>query len=144
MQATQVTGSWTYAMCERWIFRKFLFLGFRGWSSMFNFGFRSWAASYSLPHVRLLNTPNHYTFTLKMATAMFAETLDNFQYSTRLNPESRSYTFRKLHVFPTRFRSAVGPNITHIQREPGAQTRGLQRPERTADHTACSLSWRDA
>jgi hypothetical protein len=38
------------------------------------------------------NSPNHYMFTLKMATAMFAETLDNTQHSTRLNPNSRGYT----------------------------------------------------
>jgi hypothetical protein len=31
-------------------------------------------------------------FTLKMATAMSAETLDKFQHSTRLIPESRSFT----------------------------------------------------
>jgi hypothetical protein len=36
----------------------------------------------------LPNTPNCYIFTLKMATAIFAETLDNFQYSTGLIPES--------------------------------------------------------
>jgi hypothetical protein len=35
-----------------------------------------------------------YAFTLKMATAMFAETLDNSQHSTRLNPECRSYTLK--------------------------------------------------
>jgi hypothetical protein len=33
----------------------------------------------------------YHTFTPKMATAMFVETLDNYQHSTRLNPESRSY-----------------------------------------------------
>jgi hypothetical protein len=32
------------------------------------------------------------TFTLKMATVMFTETVDNSQHSTRLIPESRSYT----------------------------------------------------
>jgi hypothetical protein len=37
-------------------------------------------------------TPNHDTFILKMATAMFVETLDNFQHSTRLIPESQSCT----------------------------------------------------
>jgi hypothetical protein len=31
-----------------------------------------------LPYVRLPKTPNLYIFTLKMATAMFAETLGNF------------------------------------------------------------------
>jgi hypothetical protein len=36
--------------------------------------------------------PNHYTFTLKMVTAMSAETLDNSQHSTRLIPESLSCT----------------------------------------------------
>jgi hypothetical protein len=30
-------------------------------------------------------------FTLKMAAAMFAETLDNIQHSTRLTPESRNF-----------------------------------------------------
>jgi hypothetical protein len=35
-------------------------------------------------------------FTLKIATAMFAETLDNFQHSTRLIPESRSFTFSRI------------------------------------------------
>jgi hypothetical protein len=29
---------------------------------------------------------------LKVATGMFAETLDNTQHSTRLTPESQSYT----------------------------------------------------
>jgi hypothetical protein len=33
-----------------------------------------------------------YTLALKMATAMFAETLDNIQLLTRLIPESRSCT----------------------------------------------------
>jgi hypothetical protein len=41
---------------------------------------------------RAKKTPNRYIFTLKMATAMFTETLNNFQHSTRLNPESRSCT----------------------------------------------------
>jgi hypothetical protein len=45
---------------------------------------------------RLPKTPNHYTFTLNMATAMFAETLDNSQHSTRINPESRSYTLNSI------------------------------------------------
>jgi hypothetical protein len=35
---------------------------------------------------------NQQKFTLKMATAMSAETLDNFQVSTWLIPESRSFT----------------------------------------------------
>jgi hypothetical protein len=32
-------------------------------------------------------TTTNYKFTLKMATAIFAETLDNFQHSTRLISE---------------------------------------------------------
>jgi hypothetical protein len=39
-----------------------------------------------------IETPNHYILTLKMATAMFAETLDNFQRSTLLISESRCCT----------------------------------------------------
>jgi hypothetical protein len=34
------------------------------------------------------------TFTLMMATAMFAETLKNLQHSTRLIPKSRIYTLK--------------------------------------------------
>jgi hypothetical protein len=45
-----------------------------------------------LPYIRLPITPNHYIFTLKMAIAKFAETLDNFQHSSRLIPESQSCT----------------------------------------------------
>jgi hypothetical protein len=37
-------------------------------------------------------TPNYYIFTLKMATAMSAETFDNSQQPTRLIPESRCCT----------------------------------------------------
>jgi hypothetical protein len=37
---------------------------------------------------RSTKTINHYIFTLKMATAIFAETLDNFQNLMRLIPES--------------------------------------------------------
>jgi hypothetical protein len=47
-------------------------------------------STYFLPYIRLPKTPSHHKFTLKMATAMFAETLDTFQHSTRLFPESRS------------------------------------------------------
>jgi hypothetical protein len=36
--------------------------------------------------------PRRMLSSLKMATAMFAETLDNTQHSTRLTPKSRSYT----------------------------------------------------
>jgi hypothetical protein len=35
---------------------------------------------------------HHHTFTLKMATAMFAEMLDNPQHLMQLMPESQSYT----------------------------------------------------
>jgi hypothetical protein len=45
---------------------------------------------------------NIYTFTLKMATAMSAETLDKFQHSTRPIPENRSYTWRQ-YVSPKRW-----------------------------------------
>jgi hypothetical protein len=47
----------------------------------------------ALPYVRLPKTCILYTFTLKMATTVFAETLDNFQHSMRLTLESRSYIF---------------------------------------------------
>lgn len=46
-------------------------------------------AIYCLSHVRLPKSPIHYTFTLKMTTTVFAETLD--QHSSRLTIESRSY-----------------------------------------------------
>jgi hypothetical protein len=49
-------------------------------------------ATHYLPHIKLPKTPNHYTFTLKMVTAMFGETLDNSQHSTQLIPERRTYT----------------------------------------------------
>jgi hypothetical protein len=42
--------------------------------------------------MRLPKTSHPTTFTLKMATAMFAEMLDNSQHSMQLIPESRSYT----------------------------------------------------
>jgi hypothetical protein len=38
----------------------------------------------------MLSNVSANIFTLKMAIAMFAETLDNFQHSTRLIPESRT------------------------------------------------------
>jgi hypothetical protein len=40
--------------------------------------------------------PTATTITLKMAAAMFVETLDNFQPSTRLTPESRSFTLNSI------------------------------------------------
>jgi hypothetical protein len=36
-------------------------------------------ATYSLPHMTGTKTPNIYIFASKMALAVFAETLDNFQ-----------------------------------------------------------------
>jgi hypothetical protein len=44
--------------------------------------------------------PNQHMFTLKMATAMFAET-DNFQRLTQLIPKSRSFTFTVSLLNPT-------------------------------------------
>jgi hypothetical protein len=46
--------------------------------------------TYCLPYIRLQRTSNHYIFTLKIATSVFAEALDYFLHSTRLIPESRS------------------------------------------------------
>jgi ribosomal protein L32 len=37
-------------------------------------------------------------FTLKIPTATFAETLDNYQHSTRPIPESRTYTEKELFL----------------------------------------------
>jgi hypothetical protein len=48
------------------------------------------AAAYCLPYKDLQKRPTN-TFTLKMATATLAETLDNFQHSTQFIPESRSF-----------------------------------------------------
>jgi hypothetical protein len=72
----------------------------------------------------------HIVLALKMATAMFAETLDNSQHSTRLNPESRSYTLipsRKnlktriyemmlVYILSSLLRVVVLGNQTHLQR----------------------------
>jgi hypothetical protein len=41
-----------------------------------------------LPYIKFPKMPNNCIFALKMATLMFAETLDNFQHSTRLIPEA--------------------------------------------------------
>jgi hypothetical protein len=48
--------------------------------------------TYCLPFIGLRNIPNHHTFTLKMAAAMFAKSLDNSQHSLWLDPLSWSYT----------------------------------------------------
>jgi hypothetical protein len=47
-------------------------------------------STFFLPYIRLPKTSRHYIFTLNMATAKYAETLDNFQHSTRLIPGIRS------------------------------------------------------
>jgi hypothetical protein len=44
--------------------------------------------TYCLPYISLPEVPNHYIFILKMAIAIFAETLDNFRHFTLLIPES--------------------------------------------------------
>jgi hypothetical protein len=51
---------------------------------------RFWHYLIQLSFYCVPKTPNHSRFTLKMATAMFAETLDNFQHSMRLIPKSWS------------------------------------------------------
>jgi hypothetical protein len=55
------------------------------------------SATYCLPYIRLPKSPNHGIFTLKMATAVFSETLDDTQQSTRLTSESRRYTVNSSH-----------------------------------------------
>jgi hypothetical protein len=55
----------------------------------------------NLPHTAYPETPNHCTFTLKMGTSMFVETLDNSQHSTQLTPESQSYTLKVSHLMCT-------------------------------------------
>jgi hypothetical protein len=47
--------------------------------------------------MRLPKMPNHYTFTLKMATAVFAEMFDNSRHLTWLIPESQSYMLNSSH-----------------------------------------------
>jgi hypothetical protein len=54
--------------------------------------------TYCLPYIRHPKMPNHYTFTLKMATAMFAETLDDSRHLTQLIPETRSYALNLNHI----------------------------------------------
>jgi hypothetical protein len=43
---------------------------------------------------RFTSWVNIHIFTLNMAAVMYAETLDNFQHSTRRIPESRKYTLK--------------------------------------------------
>jgi L-2-hydroxyglutarate oxidase LhgO len=54
-------------------------------------------ATYCLPYIRLPKMSNHYTFTLKMATLMFAETFDNSQHLKQLNPKNQRYTLNKFN-----------------------------------------------
>jgi hypothetical protein len=61
--------------------------------------FSHWiAATTCLLCIRLRKTPNHYALTMKMAISMFAETLNNSQHSTLLNPESRRYTLHTINA----------------------------------------------
>jgi hypothetical protein len=46
-------------------------------------------ATYCLPHTKFPKMPNQHIFTLKMATAMFAEILGNFQHLMQLISESQ-------------------------------------------------------
>jgi hypothetical protein len=46
-------------------------------------------ATHCLPCIRLPKVSSHYTFTLKMTVAVFAETLDNFQHLTCSSPEAK-------------------------------------------------------
>jgi hypothetical protein len=41
---------------------------------------------------KTMKVSRYYTLTLKIKTAMFAETSDNFQYSTPHIPEGRSFS----------------------------------------------------
>jgi hypothetical protein len=50
------------------------------------------SAAYCLPYIRLPEVPNQHVVTLKMATAVFAKTLDNFQHLMQLIPKSQSVT----------------------------------------------------
>jgi hypothetical protein len=60
-------------------------------------------STYCLPYIRLPKSLNHYSFTLKMVTVMFVETLDNFQHSTWLIPENRSCTKRNRFIYVYKF-----------------------------------------
>jgi hypothetical protein len=55
--------------------------------------------AFCLPYVRLPKMPNQYIFNLKLATAMFSETLDNIQRLMRLIPESQSLTILNKLIF---------------------------------------------
>jgi Trk-type K+ transport system membrane component len=57
-------------------------------------------ATYRLRCIRLKKATSQFTFTLKLAAAVFAETLSNLQRSTRPNPENRYRTYK---IFSTWF-----------------------------------------
>jgi hypothetical protein len=86
----------------------FLSLSFHGWSSICNFSCSRHLQGQCLEvGRRFWKTPNLYTFTLQMATAMFAETLDNYQHLTCPIPRNRSYTCNiyyhvELYIIPPR------------------------------------------
>jgi hypothetical protein len=66
--------------------------------------------------VRLAIKAKLRMFTLRMTTAMFARTLENSQYTTRLPPESRSFTLntvRLLCVDSCRTRCVLGHSSSH-------------------------------
>jgi hypothetical protein len=46
-------------------------------------------STYCLPKIRLWKMLDHHTFTLKMATALFIETLNNSQHLTWSSPKAR-------------------------------------------------------
>jgi hypothetical protein len=54
-------------------------------------------AAYFLHFTGLRKTPNKHIFTLKMATAMSVETLDNFQHSTLIILEPKIYIGNSLY-----------------------------------------------
>jgi hypothetical protein len=67
-------------------------------------------ATYWLVYRVLVKRPN--TYSLKMATAMFAETLENPQHSTRLIPESRTGTFNpSREILRTRSTSCLNTEL---------------------------------
>jgi hypothetical protein len=45
-------------------------------------------ATFYLLYLKLPRTPNHYAFTLKLATTMFSETSENTQHSTWSTPKT--------------------------------------------------------
>jgi hypothetical protein len=57
---------------------------------------------------------SHYVFTLKMATVMFAETLDNSQRSTRFMPESQLYLAYLFSLFVLR-KAVYGEVVTYVR-----------------------------